>query len=88
MIEQGLIEEVRGLVERWPDTDNVPAFQGIGYREMLRHLNGEWTHDEAIAAIQQATRRYAKRQMTWFRARSDLEVITDANSGQLGAGLL
>jgi tRNA dimethylallyltransferase len=45
----------------------LPAFKALGLRELIAHLRGECTLEAAIAAAQQATRRYAKRQMTWFR---------------------
>ena len=66
MIRAGWIEEVRQLV-----ADGVPAdakpFQFIGYAEWREHLAGRLTKDEAVARIQQATRNFAKRQITWFR---------------------
>jgi tRNA dimethylallyltransferase len=65
MVEQGAIEEVRSLLERKLDPD-LPVMRGIGVRELAEHLAGEASLDEAIAAGQQATRRYAKRQYTWF----------------------
>ncbi|HEV8703209.1 MAG TPA: tRNA (adenosine(37)-N6)-dimethylallyltransferase MiaA [Candidatus Polarisedimenticolia bacterium] len=62
----GLVEEVRGLLEAaCPETAN--AFKAIGYHEALRHLRGEIGLEEAIALTQRSTRRYAKRQWTWFR---------------------
>ena len=62
----GLVGEVRSLVDAGvPATAN--AFKALGYRETLRHLAGEITLDQAMAATRQATRRYAKRQWTWFR---------------------
>jgi tRNA dimethylallyltransferase len=62
----GLLEEVRSLVARgYPASAN--AFKVLGYRESLRHLRGECSLAEAIALTQRNTRRYAKRQWTWFR---------------------
>jgi len=66
MLASGWLEEVRGLVESGVP-ENAKAFDFIGYRELRGVLRGEMKLDEARAAIQQATRRYAKRQMTWFR---------------------
>jgi len=66
MFDEGLLEEVRGLLDRGFGPD-LKSMQTIGYRESIRHLNAELTKDEAIALIQRDTRRYAKRQMTWFR---------------------
>ncbi len=62
----GLVAEVRGLLAAGcPESAN--AFKALGYKETLRHLRGEITLEEAIALTQRNTRRYAKRQLTWFR---------------------
>ncbi|MGB7437239.1 MAG: tRNA (adenosine(37)-N6)-dimethylallyltransferase MiaA [Candidatus Acidiferrum sp.] len=66
MLQQGWLEEVRGLIESGVPEDAKP-FDFIGYRELRKVLHGELRLEESRAAIQQATRRYAKRQMTWFR---------------------
>ena len=66
MLESGWLEEVRGLLEAGIEEDS-PAFQAIGYRELAAHLRGDITLDQATSALLQATRRYAKRQLTWFR---------------------
>lgn len=65
MIEQGLIEEVKGIYEKY---DKFPtAMQGLGYKEVVEYLENQITKEEMIEKIKQETRRYAKRQMTWFR---------------------
>ncbi len=65
MIEQGLIEEVKSILEKY---DNFPtAMQGLGYKEVVEYLEGKTTKEEMIEKIKQETRRYAKRQLTWFR---------------------
>lgn len=66
MLANGWLEEVRGLLQRGLP-ENAKPFDFIGYRELRAVLRGEMTLDDARAAIQQATRRYAKRQLTWFR---------------------
>jgi tRNA dimethylallyltransferase len=66
MLERGWLSEVRSLMESGMP-ENAKAFDFIGYRELRKVLRGEVKLEEARAAIQQATRRYAKRQMTWFR---------------------
>jgi tRNA dimethylallyltransferase len=66
MLQHGWLEEVRSLLQSGVP-ENAKAFDFIGYRELRGVLRGQLTLDEARAAIQQATRRYAKRQMTWFR---------------------
>lgn len=65
MIEQGLIEEVKQVKEKY---NKFPtAMQGLGYKEVVDYLNGIYTKEEMIEKIKMETRRYAKRQMTWFR---------------------
>lgn len=66
MLAAGWMEEVRGLVSSGLPADAKP-FDFIGYHELRAVLNGEMKLEEAQATIQQATRRYAKRQLTWFR---------------------
>jgi len=65
MIDEGAAEEVRALLERQL-SPTLPVMRGIGVREIAAWLNGHMSRDEAVAAGQQATRRYAKRQYTWF----------------------
>jgi tRNA dimethylallyltransferase len=71
MLEQGWIREVRALLESGLSEDSKP-FDFIGYRELRAVLRGESSLEEARGAIQQATRRYAKRQLTWFRKEPDV----------------
>jgi tRNA dimethylallyltransferase len=66
MLAQGWMREVQALLESGLSEDSKP-FDFIGYRELRAVLRGEITLEDARAAIQQATRRYAKRQLTWFR---------------------
>ncbi|MGH2351126.1 MAG: tRNA (adenosine(37)-N6)-dimethylallyltransferase MiaA [Chloroflexota bacterium] len=65
-IDAGLIEEVRALVARGYDS-NLVSMSGFGYREIGQFLRGECDRATAIARYQQATRHYARRQLTWFR---------------------
>ena len=74
MIEQGLIDEVRSLLDMGCTSD-MQSMQGIGYKEVIEHLNGAISLDECIAAIQQNSRRYAKRQLTWFRRDKRIQLI-------------
>jgi tRNA dimethylallyltransferase len=66
MVEGGLLDEVRGLLARGFRPD-APGMTGTGYREIAAHLGGEMTLDEALDEMRQQTRRYARRQLTWFR---------------------
>jgi tRNA dimethylallyltransferase len=67
MVREGLLGEVQALLDAGL-RDALTASQAIGYKELVGVLEGESSLDEAVAAIKQATRRYAKRQLTWFRA--------------------
>jgi tRNA dimethylallyltransferase len=66
MVEAGALDEVRTLMDRKLDS-LAPVMKAVGVRELAAHLRGELTLAEAIALAQQETRRYAKRQLTWFR---------------------
>ena len=66
MIEQGLIEEVKSLVKKY--TEFPTAMQGLGYKEMVEYLDNKITKEEAIEKIKMESRRYAKRQITWFKS--------------------
>jgi len=66
MLKSGLVEEVRGLAARGYD-GKLKAMDGLGYKEALGFINGKYTFDEMTRLFKMNTRRYAKRQMTWFR---------------------
>lgn len=66
MIEAGALDEVRALTARGLDPA-LPAMKAVGVREFAAHLAGETTLAQAVDAVRQATRNYAKRQLTWFR---------------------
>ena len=65
MIENGLIEEVEKLLEKYKEFPT--AMQGLGYKEVVEYLQGKVSEEEMIENIKRETRRYAKRQLTWFR---------------------
>jgi tRNA dimethylallyltransferase len=67
MVRSGLIEEARRLLAEGLD-ENFIANQAIGYKELFAYLRGEENLEEAVQKLKQNTRRYAKRQLTWFRA--------------------
>jgi tRNA dimethylallyltransferase len=72
MIEEGLVQEVEGLLERGvPKT--AKALQAIGYKEIIDYLQGEQTKDKAIELLKRNTRRFAKRQLTWFRRMKEIQ---------------
>ena len=65
MLENGLIEEVKQVIQKYK---NIPtAFQGLGYKEVVDYLNGKYTKEQMVEKIKMETRRYAKRQITWFK---------------------
>lgn len=66
MIDSGLAQEVRGLLKRGYGPELKPM-QAIGYRHMLSYLSGDWSREHLLEHLARDTRRYAKRQMTWFR---------------------
>ncbi len=81
MIENGLIDEVKSLLKKYKDFPT--AMQGLGYKEVVQYLNNELTKDEMIEKIKQETRRYAKRQLTWFRKNKEtiwLDGLTDVEN--------
>jgi tRNA dimethylallyltransferase len=71
MMEAGWREEVAGLLRRGLSAE-LPAFQAIGYRQLVRHLKGEGSLEQAVADVVRETRRFAKRQETWFRKEPDV----------------
>lgn len=83
MVEQGLVEEVEGLIARG-FREGVTAPYAIGYREIAAYLDGEITLEQAKESIKVSTRRYAKRQRTWFRKDKRITWI-DANTLDLSA---
>lgn len=78
MIEAGLEDEVRNLLEKY---DEFPtAMQGLGYKEVKEYFDGILTREEMIDKIKQESRRYAKRQLTWFRRNEEI-VWLDKDDG-------
>jgi len=70
MINRGLVDEVKRLLAEGL-SEKSTAMQALGYKEMLPYIKGQCSLEEAVAAIQQGSRRYAKRQLTWFRHQID-----------------
>ena len=86
MLKAGLVEEIRSLL-----ADGIPAkctaMQAIGYKEFVDALEGKCTIADATAQVQQSSRRYAKRQLTWFRRNGNMHWLT-RQSGEGGAEIL
>ncbi|MCL2593566.1 MAG: tRNA (adenosine(37)-N6)-dimethylallyltransferase MiaA, partial [Defluviitaleaceae bacterium] len=78
MMKKGLIEEVENLLKMGYN-ETLTSMQGLGYKEIVPFLKGEWTKDFAIEILKRDTRRFAKRQLTWFRHQIDEGVLVDRN---------
>jgi len=72
LIDRGLVSEVQSLMKMGLTEDDI-SMKGIGYKEIIGHLKGEYDLTEAIDLIRQNTRNYAKRQLTWFRRYEDMK---------------
>ena len=68
MMAQGLLEEAKGL----KPYQALSALQTVGYQELFKYLEGDWTLEQAVAEIKKNSRRFAKRQMTWFRKNKEI----------------
>ncbi len=66
MIDEGLIEETRALIDKYGD-EKINAIQALGYRQAIKYIRGYITKDEAIQMIKKETRNFAKRQLSWFK---------------------
>ena len=75
MIESGLLQETKCLMGNGVFESNGTAKQAIGYKELLGYMNGEMSYEDAVEQLKTATRRYAKRQMTWFSAHGNVNWI-------------
>ena len=71
MLADGLLKEVQALREMGCTKDMV-SMQGLGYKELLGYLDGEYDLDRAVYLIKRDTRHFAKRQLTWFRRERDV----------------
>jgi tRNA dimethylallyltransferase len=80
MIAAGWVREVEGLLMAGWDP-RLPAFQAIGYRQLAQHVGGEVALDQAVEETIRATRRYAKRQSTWFRGEPDVAWFHSDDAG-------
>jgi len=74
MIENGLVEEVKGLIEKGYD-EKLPSISSVGVKEIIPYINGEISKEDAIETHKRNSRRYAKRQLTWFKRYKDVREI-------------
>ena len=72
MLEQGLVDEVKNLIDKYKLTADMVSMQGLGYKEIYSYLMGEISLDEAVYILKRDTRHVAKRQLTWFRREKDV----------------
>ena len=80
MMENGLLEEARAL---YPHR-HLNALQTVGYQELFDHFDGKMSLEEAVAKIKTNPRRYAKRQMTWFRKYGEWKAFSPEAFDQIG----
>lgn len=86
MMREGLLNEVRSLYDAGLLSSGT-ASAAIGYKELVEYIEGRCTLDEAVESLKLATRRYAKRQLTWFRHEKDARVIyADTHDGKMRSG--
>lgn len=83
MAREGLLDEVSSLYRSGVLDGNNTASQAIGYKELIGYLKGEATLAEALEAVKLASRRYAKRQLTWFRHNDAERIYADREDGTL-----
>ncbi|WP_084054277.1 tRNA (adenosine(37)-N6)-dimethylallyltransferase MiaA [Desulfonispora thiosulfatigenes] len=89
MLEAGWLDELKNLLASGVPA-NVQALQGLGYKQLLMHLNGDISYEKAIELIKRETRRFAKRQITWFKRDERIKWINvdDKNEAQILAEIL
>ena len=71
MMEKGLLEEAKGL-EKFK---SLTALNTVGYAELFKYFDGEWELDFAVSEIKKNSRRYSKRQLTWYRKSDDIHYL-------------
>ena len=80
MIEDGLVDEVRALLDKGLNRHNI-SMQGLGYKEIIDYLSGDISYEEAVYRIKRDSRHFAKRQLTWFRRERDV-IWLDKSTGE------
>jgi len=81
MLESGWLEEAKAVFEK----RHLNALNTVGYKELFAHLSGKMTLEEATEKIKINTRRFAKRQMTWFKKDGEIRWFSSTDSNILGA---
>ena len=76
MFQQGWIEEVESLLEKFPDFEALPAAKSLGYHEIIQYLRKQISAEECKERIVRRTRQYAKRQLTWFRNQDAFQPVS------------
>lgn len=78
MLKDGLFDEVRSLMDRGY-TQALNSMKGIGYKEVIDCINGKMSYEDTVELIKQSSRRYAKRQLTWFRRDKRIHWVSSSN---------
>lgn len=79
MIKKGLLDEVKGLLDKGYNK-NLVSMQGIGYKEIIKYIEGEISFDEAVNILKRDTRHFAKRQITWFKHQCEDGIWIDVSN--------
>lgn len=88
MVNEGLEKETRQIYEKYKDC--LYKISSIGYKEMFKYFDGEWTFENAIEEIKKESRRYAKRQITWFKKEKDYIIynLSEMNENEIILNIL
>lgn len=84
MLNQGLVDEVAALMDKG-FAPGLVSMQGLGYKEIVSYLTGECSYEEAVVLLKRDTRRFAKRQLSWFRHMKDIEWVDVTDAGNFSA---
>jgi tRNA dimethylallyltransferase len=85
MLAAGWLEEVQGLLARY--SPDLKPLRALGYRHLINYLTGRWSWEEALELLKRDTRRYAKRQLTWFRADPEVQWFASDQLEEMAARL-
>lgn len=86
MIGEGLVDEVRGLLQAGYGKQHI-SMQGLGYKEIIGYLEGTMSWEDTVVLLKRDTRRFAKRQLSWFRHMKDIEWMDVTDVGNISAHL-